>query len=279
MTWSSESIVDSVESLEAALATKDFVLQVARGKIAGITHINKYGRNPDCDQAGSATAVNIGRSLWDGGVAGASNWVEPTEARIHQAASSSPNDDIDGGGTNAGAQVIEIFGLDSNYAFQDEALQLDGTTNVPTRFAYSMIYRVSVRSAGSTGYNEGAISLTADTDGTVTAQIAVGNNQCQMAIYQIPAGKTGYITNYSSSLHKSGGATKFADVFLMSKRFGEVWRVRGQTTIASDGNQTNQHMFNPYKTFRAKELIQVVANPSADGQDISAEFDLIIVDD
>ncbi len=55
----------------------EFDLEVSRGNIPGISHINKFGRNPDIDQAASATAVNIGRTIWDGGIAGAVNWAGP----------------------------------------------------------------------------------------------------------------------------------------------------------------------------------------------------------
>jgi hypothetical protein len=37
-------------------------------------------------------------------------------------------------------------------------------------------------------------------------------------------------------------------------------------------------MFNPYKVFEAKELIELREDPSADAQDISGGYDLILVD-
>ena len=252
-------------------------LSIARGNIAGIIHINKFGRNPDCAQAASATAVNLGRSIWDGGIAGAVNWVAPTASRIHQLKSSSVNDDTDGGGTNAGARTVQIYGLDSDYNLFNETLTLDGTTNVATA-SYTMIYRMIVRSSGTTGWNEGFITVTADSDGTVTARITEKNNQTLMTQYMIPANTKGYMTNYSATLKKSGGVAKLADIFLMSMEFGEVWRIRDATSVATDGANSVPREFKPHKVFLAKELIQVIANPSADAQDISAGYDLILVD-
>ena len=254
---------------------KDFALEAARGNIGGITAINKFGRNPDIDQAASATAVNLGRSVWDGGIAGAANWVEPTTARTHQIVSTDADDDTDGGGTNAGARTVEIFGLDSAYARQSETVTLNGTSNVATANTYTMVHRMVVRSAGATGYNEGDITATADTDGTVTAKITATFSQTLMAIYMIPAGETGYMTSWKAELHKAGGDATYADVFLMSKAFGEVWRIRDIDALSSDGGGHVQQPYNPYKTFQAKELIMVIANPSKDGQDMSAGFDLI----
>ena len=252
------------------------MLDISGGLVPGVSHINKYGRNPDCDIKGSSSAVNIGRSIWDGGIGGAVNWLAPTVSRIHQLKSTSVNDDTDGGGTNPGARTVQIYGLDANFALFNETLTLDGTTNVPTS-AYTMIYRMIVRSAGATGWNEGTITATADTDSTVTAQITIGNNQTLMTQFMVPANKKGYIVDYSGTLKKTGGVAKFADVFLMSMEFGQVWRVRESGSCASDGQNKFFHDFRPYKTLQAKELVEIRANPSVDGQDVSASFDLILV--
>ena len=247
-------------------------LAIAQGLIPGISHINKYGRNPDCGQAASATAVNIGRSIWDGGIAGAVNWLEPTVSRIHQLKSTDVNDTSAG----TGARTVMIYGLDKNYAFFNETLTLNGTTDVPTS-SFTMIYRMRVMSAGSTGWNEGTITIKADTDNTITAQITIGNNQTLMTQFMIPASMKGYMTNFSGTLKKTGGVAKFADIFLMSKAFGEVWRVRESGSLASDGQNKFSHPFAPEKVFEEKEIIELVANPSADGQDVSGSYDLILI--
>ena len=254
--------------------TFDSKLLVAAGAVPGIVHINKYGRNPDCDQAASTTAVNIGRSIWDGGIAGAVNWVPPTVSRVHQLVSTNVNDTSAG----TGARTVRVYGLDVNYALFNETITLNGTSNVATS-AFTMIYRMIVRTAGSTGWNAGTIKATADTDSTVTAQITIGNNQSLMTPFMVPVSTRGYMTNFSGTLKKTGGVAKFADIFLMSKEFGEVWRMRESGSAASDGQNKFSHPFEPHKTFQAKELIELRANPSADGQDVSGSYDLILVDD
>ena len=272
--------IEDVNSDEILAALQNIqgeaLLAIARGNVSGITHINKFGRNPDIDQAASVNTVDIGRSIWDGGIAGAVNWVAPTAARIHQLISTSVND---GAGTLAGALTVRVYGLDADFALQQEDVTLNGTSNVATLNTYTMIYRIMVLTAGGTGLNEGDITATADTDGTVTAKITALNNQTLMAIYQIPAATKGYMASYYASLHKSGGAAKFADIFLMSMRDGGVWRVRDATDLASDGSTYIPRVFNVPKMFEAKELIQIVANPSADQQDISAGFELTLVAD
>lgn len=253
---------------------RDFFLDVARGNVPGVSHINKFGRSPDLDQIGSVTAVTIGRSIWDGSVAGAVNWLAPTTARIHQIVSTDADDTAAG----AGARTVRIYGLDADYLLQEETITLNGTTDVPTVNTYTMIYRMEVLTAGATDSNEGIITATADTDGTITARISVNFSQTLMVIYQIPADKTGYIVHYDASLHKQGGGTKLVDIFLMSKKFGGPLQIRDSGSVASDGGIHLEHEFKPWEKLEPKETIQVMANPSADAQDISAGFDIVLVD-
>ncbi len=252
-------------------------LGIACGNIAGLSHVNKFGRNPDTDQIASATAVVIGRDIWDLGIAGATMWVPPTAARTHQIASS--NDEDGGAGTDTGALTICIFGLDADYALQQESLTLNGTTNVPTVNTYTMIYRMYVLTAGSAKCNLGHIDATADDDDTVTARITADNNQTEMAIYEVPAAKTGYIYNFYASLRKAGGGATFADATLMLKDFDSVWRVQDSLCVGTDGTSYASREYAIPIEICAKGYIKVIANPSKDAQDISAGFDLLLVDD
>ena len=259
------------------IGVNDFFTEVALGNVPGHSLINKFGRNPDTDQIASATAVTIGRDIWDGGVAGATMWLPPTTARTHQIASS---DDEDGGaGTDTGALTLRIFGLDAAYALQNEDLALNGTTDVPTANTYTMIHRMVVLTTGSQGHNLGTIAATADTDTTVTARITTNNNQTAMAIFQIPAATTGLLYGYDGSIHKTGGAAKLADIAIMLQDFGGPWRLQEALDVTSDGQPYNHHPYTLPITLPAKSYIKMVANPSADAQDISASFDIMCVED
>ena len=253
------------------------MLRISRGGIDGVTHINKFGRNPDCDPAASATAVPVGRDIWDGGIAGATAWVPPTVVRVHNLASS--NDEDGGAGTDTGALTAKVFGLDGNYALQEETVTLNGTTDAPTANSYFMIHRIECLTFGSAGRNLGAIEATAVTDGTVTAKVTADMSQTLMAIYQIPAAHKGYITSFYGDIYRSGGATKFANNFLMSRKDGGGWRVRDSISLGSDAANSVHRRYEPYKTVEAKELVKVVSDPSAVAQDIGGGFDIILVED
>ena len=253
-------------------STSDFFFEVARGSVSGHTALLKYGRNRDVD---TVLAGIVGRDVWDGGIAGAADWVPPTTARIHA---------IVGGATDAlddiGAHSIIIFGLDTNYVLQQETLFLhptDGLIPVNTVNSYTMIHRMYVLTAGVFEANVDNITATAAVDGTVTAMITAGRNQTAMAIFQIPAETTGYINLTYASLHKQGGAAKLADTALMLKDFGGVWREQDSIELSSDSGQTVHNPYKPELKVDALSYIKMVGSPSADGQDISAGFDGVLV--
>jgi len=253
---------------------RDFWQSVAQGSIDGYLPLNKFGRNPDIDIKAAGT---FGRDVWDGGVASAADWVPPTAARIHA---------IAGGATDAlddvGAHTLRIFGLDSAYGFQQEDLSMhatDGTTPVNTTLAYTMIHRMYVLTSGSAGKNVADITATAASDSTLTAQITASNNQTAMAIFQIPAGYTGYLNRTYASIHNSGGVEKLTDSALFLMEFGGVWRLQDSFAASSSGSPT---IFNPYQPSLeapAKSYIKMQASPTFDAQDVSAGFSGVMVDD
>ena len=165
-------------------------IEIALGNVSGYFHVNKHGDNTDLD---------VGtEDVWTAG----GLWVAPTASRTHQIVSTSTDDDS--GGT--GALTIEIFGLDSNFDVQEETITMDGTTNVPTASTYTRIDTIHVITAGSGGSNAGVITATADTDSTVTAHVAIGNNHSEQAIYTIPNNKKGLMTNMSYAIDATSNA-------------------------------------------------------------------------
>jgi hypothetical protein len=249
------------------------MLQVARGKIGGMTSVNKFGRNTEIDSGVTA-------DIWDGGYTVGSGgdsllWVPPTTARTHALVST---DDEDGGaGGDTGALTVRVYGLDSSYAPQEETVTLNGTTNVNTANTYTMIHRMTVLTAGSAAANLGTIKATAATDGTVTARIRIGNNQTGMAIYQIPAGKTGYMFMYYGAL-SSAAKLAAANLRLVAKPDGEVWQVKHFAGIVSTASSAFSHYFPTPVAYDAKTIVKMQATPDVNDSDVTAGFGMILVD-
>lgn len=262
----------------ADMLQDDPIVQIAFGDVPGRSLIVKFGRNSDCDQAastGGGGATPIGRDIWDGGIAGAAAWVPPTAARIHNLASAN-NEDGGSTGGNTGALTVKVFGLDGSFAEQEETVSLGGITDAATINSYTMIYRMEVLTVGSAGRNLGGITATAAVDGTVTAKITADMNQSLMAIYQVPADRKGVIIQWGGDIHRKGGAQKFVDIFLMTMKFGGPWRVRDTEAFATDG--TNGDTLAVHKVVEAKEYVKIIADPSADAQDIAGKFEIVMED-
>lgn len=263
------------------LPVTDPTLEISRGQLTGITHINKYGRAPDGIQL---TITDI----WDRSDAAATQqiWVAPTVARIHNITSTSTADDGTPEGAGAGAQAVRVWGLTSWGASEvSEDVILNGTANVPTSNAYVIIHRKKTIPVGTTyNVNTGIITATAQTDGTITAQINAGTGQTNMAIYGIPSTQTAYITNYVDNAHNTGNpSTNVESDFemLVAERPDlnpSAFTNKSNAGIIADGTIYINRRYNPYKVVAGPAIIKFQAVATLADTEGSVEFDLILVD-
>ncbi len=239
----------------------DFYFDVGADDVRNFGHVNKFGNNVDVDQAEE--------DIWDGGGV----WDEPTASQVYTFTSTS-GDDASPDGT--GARTIEIFGLDSDGLLASETLALTGTGEVTATNQYSMMHRLIVRTAGSGGENAGTITANANTDGTVTAQITIGNNQTLMAIYKVSAIDNGCLIGFYVGMNRASPNNGLVDIFLKVKPPGEVWQVKQVNGLMSTGTTAFQHIYNPPKCFDPLTIIKMSAIGQTDSNDISAGFDLVL---
>lgn len=256
----------------------DYFINVAQGNIEGTTSVNKFGRSTNVDSS-------VDTDIWDRANATDDQdiWVAPVQARVHNIASDNAADD--GSPVGNGARTIRVFGLpDWNSAEVSEDIVLDGVANVATVNSYVIIHRMRVLTSGTSGPNVGTITATAVTDGTVTAQINPSEGQTQMAIYGIPSTQTAYMTQfYASILRANLGATvSFADLRLLFNPQPDdntnTYLVKHSIGVGSNGNNPFYHPYQPYNRFSGPGVLKLQASGSANNLDISAGFDLILVD-
>jgi len=246
------SIADDIETLR-----KDAPGEVSTGRATGSASFNKFGNNP----AISTTREDV----WSGGGV----WVPPTEARLHDLVSTSSNDSASG----TGAQSITVFGLVAGVATSETVTThaTDGTISVPTVNAYTIIYRMLVATAGSVGWNVGAITATAQTDGTVTAHMTATFGQTTMAIYTVPTGLTLLIYDWYLEVNKSGGQAGGVDGYLFAKPSGGAWNLKHVIGARSDGSSHAHHPFPFPLSFAAGTTVKCSAICTA-SMDIDAGF-------
>ncbi len=252
--------------------TNDFNLEVARGNIANIGSLRKYGRATNCDN-GDPTDIHDGANTSDD----VAIWVAPTQARIHAIVSTSANDDTAG----TGAKLVKIYGLTSwSTAEVSEDVITNGTTPVNTSNSYVIIHRMKVTSFGSAGPNVGVITATAATDATVTAQINAAEGQTQMAVYGIPDGVDFYMMKYYGSVEKAA-ASFGATVSLLvnpipdSEETGFV--VKHTVGLVSEGTSYLDHCFPIPNKIEGPAIIKLQVNSSADNTEANGGFDGYLV--
>ena len=245
---------------------RSFNLEVAKGNIPGHSEINKFGRNSDIDQ-------NVKETLWDVG----GKYPFLSGAEFLYLRSSSTADDSGG----VGALSIAISGLDTNYVEQAETIILNGLGSVRTTNEYLRLNRMYTVQTGGSEFNIGSILATGSVNVTSQAMISAGEGQTLMAVYNIPSGLNGYVTNFNCSFDKGGaGATPaLLDIDFVMRMSGNGFRVTNHQGLISTGTTHFQHEFNPPLKFIEKTDIKVDAISTVNDTDVHGGFDLILIDE
>lgn len=233
-----------------------------------LTHWTAKGRNTDIDTGTDP------EDIWNGSTA---LWVAPTQARIHDIASSSTNDDGSPAGT--GAHYVTIYGLNRHGEMVSEEKTLNGTSNVATEYSYIMIYHMTAhRQYGSAlAQNAGNIDATAQTDATVTCRIPTSMGASQMAVFQVPRGHTGYVVSYAGNINRTT-ATE-ADVYLYAMPHRSyVWQQLDTSSMHSTGAGGFHTKFDVPIPLSELTTVKLQAEVNNDNADLSGRFTLLIYD-
>jgi hypothetical protein len=208
----------------------------------GQSSVNKFGY--------TGADVNGTSTVWDGNATTAS-YPYPTAGVV--AVSSSSGDDT--------GEAVQIQGLDGDYNVVEETINV-GSTGSTT---FSRVFRASKVDASNVG------TITINVGGALAAQILPGNGQTLMAVYTIPAGKTGYLLKFQGSSDKSA-AVQFK---LFSREFGKASNLKGQW--GTQGGNPITYDYPIPISFPEKTDIRVdIATSSSCG--CGAIFDLLLVD-
>lgn len=262
----------------------DSHLAIARGKVPGSASVNKYGR--------AVAGIQLtDTDIWDRANAAATQqiWLAPTQARIHAIVSNSV-EDSDSGGVVAqgdGCRTIRLWGLKTwSTKETSEDVILDGTTAVNTENTYVIIHRMKMLTHGSLGPNDGTITATAATDGTVTAQINPGQGQTNMTILGIPSTQVAYMTSYDVNSHNTGNPatvveTDFSMLINESPDVDETssgFINKSNIGMIASGSSDFSKSYDPYLKIEGPAIIKFQAISTLADTEGVAEFDLILID-
>lgn len=212
-------------------------IPIAAGDLAGYSHINKFGYRD--------SLASTYQAIWDGTTA------------YPYIGTAGP---VSVSGTDTG--TVEIQGLDSDYNLTTETIAIGSSGAVD----FIRIFRA----VQLTGTNAAAINISVD--GSIRAIIQAEAGQTLMAVYTIPAGKTGYLLKIQGSIDKQNADAIFR---LMARPFGGVFNIKGQFGTAA-GNYITYDYPVPLK-FDEKTDIEI-RSKSGGSLGAGAVFDLILVD-
>lgn len=249
---------------------KDFFLEVVKGNVVGHSRRHKFGRVEGV--GGELSTVSCGGS----GI------LLKTDTKSTFFISSSSNDDANGG---TGAEAVFIEGVDENWNFQTEVVPLAGTSIIPTALEYiGFPVRLSVvhpdflgaYGAFTTRAAAGEIVVYQDAGGNIPVTricdtAGVSNNQSLLAADIIPAGKLGFLF----SLWYGVSAGKSATLVLKTQALGGVLKVSNVLDIFE---ATVAHTSLAPGLLRERSVIEVQAKSAGAGVDVTAGFELILVD-
>lgn len=149
--------------------------------------------------------------LWIPGV----NMTYPSSAGTVSVVSNNAADTSAG----TGAQTVQIVGWDDNWELATETVTLNGTTPVSTSGSFWRVIRARVLSAGSTGSNVGA--LTVSLGGNVATYMWPTLGASSSPHFTVPPDHVGYI--YDWSVSGSMAQINYGAAYLMARPSGEVF--------------------------------------------------------
>jgi len=243
---------------------QDFRVDVGASRINGVSTVNKFGSNP--------SVGTTEEDVWAAG--GTYNWLTAASA-VRVRAGGDANDDIAG----TGARTVFISGLDENWEEASETVALAGTSaSAATTTTFIRVFRAYVVEVGTyTGNNAGDI-LIETTGGTLVADILAGYGQTQLALYSIPANKTGYLERMSLRAE----ASKAVTFRVWQRTLGDVVSApfRAKRILRQFGGVSGQVDLRLDSVIRLQERtdIWVSAEAASGTSAASAAFDIILED-
>ena len=249
-------------------------IDIPLGNVTGKSVVHKFGEAPDFDTGDGS--VNI----WDGANDTSPNLMTYTYSSTADIDSLSSSD-------NSDTQDVEVQGLDISNTLTVQTVTLTGQTRVAIPTALKRVFRLknqgSTNNAG-TVYCFKNIATTGGVPNTlanIRALMRIGNNQTLMALYTIPAGKTGLMTDFWASSVDASKDTEYK-LRLEARPGGGVFQLKHESSFSDAGGSHIQHTRTMYEKFDAETDIQIkvsIIGVGVTGVAVSAGFDIILVDD
>lgn len=256
------------------IANVESGLEISLGNVSGRSLVHKFGAAPDFDAADGEVTV------WDGAEDGTSwelmNYVYSTSADIDSISSSDAGD----------SQTIEIQGLGATTNLVIQTATLNGQTRVALSTNLYRVFRV--KNQNSTDFSGHVFvytnnSLTAgvpDDNNSIRAVVQPENNQTEMAIYTVPAGKKYAIRRVYAF---TAGASKNSEYIIRvyARQPGGVFQLKFRGAMSDIATSNIDQPYPDPLTFSEGTDIEMtveIASGTATAATITGGFSGVLVD-
>ena len=232
-----------------------FDMMVSGGYISDHTFNHKFGAVPAMSQNTIGTVWDVSDTLYP--------WTAlDTPAVVNVVR----NDLADEGHT------ITVQGLDADYNPVEDTIVINGANTLGT-VLFKRVNRAFCSAGGAK--NTGKIDIEAGAaGGTTVACITAGKGQTLMAVYTVPAGKTGYLCQGTATVQTGADAT--GD--MMVRYFGQdTFRVGHTFEVSGAGGQYLYDFAFPIP-IPEKSDIDVRATVRSNNARLTTAFDILLVD-
>lgn len=250
------------------VTTEDFYAEVRKGNIPGHSVIHKFGRNSSVPNGSWAFVTNLGQTAHVLSAA--------TTVRVK---AGNAADDTAGNG----AREVTVEGIvATTFAEESEAIATaGGSASSATTKSFWRVHRAWVSSVGVYGAANTAAVVIEDSGGSNDIlTIATEEGQSQDAVWSVPYGHTGYIL----SVHVTVDGNKAADIRVFTR--DDI-----DDTSAPMKSKRLKKFFDgmlgsfvykpvgPNSTLNAKSDVWVEAQGSGAGTEVSADIEILLVQD
>jgi hypothetical protein len=221
--------------------------------------VHKFGRRP---VAGASAS-----EVWDGNT----DYTFTTTAQPYYTSSDQSSD----------TGQLRVFGLDEDFNTVETVVTLSGQTKVWIADGDNFMRVFRAFNDGDTTFSGNVFIYEDDTvvagepqtTSKIRAKIIPPNNQTEMAIYTVPAGKTAYVRKFT--IYPAAVTNRIVDGSLFVREFGKVFRLRHRTLVST---APFSNMSDCATIIPEKSDIVVKASVNTGTSEVVADFDLLLED-
>ena len=232
---------------------ENFRQNVAMGKVRGASTVHKFGAVPALSQNTTGTIWDKNDTVYP--------WSVFDTAGVITADIANASDN---------GKVVTVLGLDADYNEVSDTFTLSSTATVAGTVSFKRVFRAYV----STGINNvGDVNFTKN--GSDILRITADKGQTLMAIYTIPAGKTGYL--YRGVCTAQASADGSGHMFV--RYFGQTaFRIAHSFEVAGVGGQYDYDFSFPQRIPEKSDIDVRMTTRSNNGR-YTAAFDLLLLNE